>query len=114
MPLFSVSLLFSLEVDAPDAPEPLRELAIHVVFAADEDDARAKAMTIGEARAIRYKNFDGATARDILKGVAAVQSLIDDHLFDGMEVATWMFRRGERLVLDDAGLAPRPAGEVGV
>lgn len=111
MPLFSVSLLFSLEVEAPGAPEPLRELAIHVLSAADEIEAKTKAEAIGKAREIKYKNEHGETVRDGFKGVRAVQSLGDDRLFDGMEVASWLYRRGERLMLDDDGIAAEAAAK---
>lgn len=103
MPLFSVSLLFSLEVDAPDRPEPVRELAIHVLSAADRDEARVKGEGIGKAREQIYLNGVGEAVRDIFVGVIEVQDLIDDHLFDGMEVAYWMYR-GERLVIGKVGL----------
>lgn len=109
MPLFSVSLLFSLEVDARDSPEPLRELAIHVLSAANESEARLKGEAIGKARQTSYKNRDGETVRDAFRAVVGVQSLIDDELFDGMEAASWLFRRGEHLVLDDDGIAARRA-----
>ena len=103
MPLFTVSLLFSLEVQAPHAPEPLRELALHVLTAGDRDEAHAKGDAIGKARETIYENKDGELVR-----VVEVQSLIDDYLFDGMDVASWMFERGERLILDDRGIAPNP------
>jgi hypothetical protein len=83
MPLYAVSLLFSLEVQAPDAPEPLRELALHVVSAVDQDEAQAKADDIGRARQTSYKNRNGELVRDIFKGIAEVQSLMDDRLSMG-------------------------------
>ena|SRR5688500_12641229 len=110
MPLFSVSLLFSLETQAPNAPEPLQELAIHVLSAAHEDEAKVRAEAIGRARETNYKNRNGESVRDIFTRVVEVQSLIDEHLFDGMEVASWMFRRGERLVLDKGRITAHPAG----
>ena len=109
MPLFSVSLLFSLEVEAANSPEPLRELAIHILSAANESEAKLKGQAIGKARETSYKNRDGETVRDTFKAVIGVQSLIDDQLFDGMEVASGLFRRGEHLVLDDEGIAARSA-----
>jgi Domain of unknown function (DUF4288) len=108
MPLFSVSLLFSLEVEARDAPAPLRELAIHIISAADEGDAKVRGEAIGRSRQTSYKNRKGEPVRDTFMRVVEVQALIDDHLFEGMEVASWMFRKGEGLVFDDAGIAARP------
>lgn len=108
MKLFSVSLLFTLQVDAPDRPEPSRELAINVVSAADRDSARAKGETIGTAREIEYRNIAGETVRDTFVGVVEVQELCDAHLFDGMEVASWCYR-GERLVLEEGWTKPTRA-----
>jgi hypothetical protein len=109
MPLFSVSLLFSLQVEAVDAPEPLRELAIHVLSAADESEAKLKGEAIGKGRETTYENGDGETVQDTFKAIVGVQSLLDDQLLDGMEVASWLFRKGEHLVLDEAGVAARSA-----
>lgn len=100
MPLFSVSLLFSLQVEALDQPEPVRELAIHVLSAADQSEARTKGEDIGKAREIAYRNVNGEPVRDSFAGVVEVQHLFDDHLFDGMEVAYWCYR-GERLILEE-------------
>lgn len=111
MPLFSVSLLFSLEVAADNAPEPLRELSIHVLSATDENEAKVKAEAVGRARETEYKNRDGEDVRDIFRAVVGVQALIDEQLFDGMEVASWLFRRGEHLVLDDDGISPKAGAE---
>jgi hypothetical protein len=111
MALYTVSLLFSLEVQAANAPEPLRELALHVVSAADEDEAEARGLSIGKKRENSYKNAQGETVRDVFKGVLDVQGLTDDHFFDGMEVASWMFRKGEALVIGEDGIVDRPASE---
>lgn len=100
MPLFSVSLLSSLQVEALDRPEPVRELAIHALSAANPDEARIKGGSIGRAREIAYRNVNGELVRDDFAGVVEVQRLFDDHLFDGMEVASWCYR-GERLSLEE-------------
>jgi hypothetical protein len=105
--LFSVSLLFSLEVEARNAPEPLRELAIHVVSAADEGEAKVRGEAIGRSRQTSYNNRNGEPVRDVFMRVVEVQALIDDHLFEGMEVASWMFWKGERLIFDDAEGVPK-------
>lgn len=105
MPLFAVSLLFSLEVHASDVPEPLREITLHVLFAADENEARVRGAAIGRAQEIRYTNQDGEEVRNIFNRVIEVQSLIGDSLVDGLEVASWMFRRGEHLVIDEKGVS---------
>ena len=109
MPLFSVSLLFSLEVQAPTAPAPLLELAIRVVSAANETEARAKAAVLAEGQETTYRNSSGETVANVFLRVVEVQSLIDDHLFDGMEVASWMFKAGECLELSEEGIALKPA-----
>ena len=109
MPLFSVSLLFSLEVQAPTAPAPLLELAIRVVSAADEADARAKAAVLAQAQETTYRNSSEETVVNVFLRVVEVQSLFDDHLFDGMEVASWMFEAGECLELNEEGIAVKPA-----
>lgn len=111
MPLYAVSLLFSLEVQAPDAPAPLQELAIHLVSAANEDEANARGQAIGKARETHYKNRDAEIVCNIFKAVVEVRQLMDDHLFDGMEVASWMFRRGERIVIDEDGTRTSGADE---
>lgn len=104
MPLFSVSLMFSLKAQAATAPEPLREIAIYVLSAADEDDAEARAQATGHSYETSYENSDGELVRNIFKHVIEVQSLIGDHLFDGIEVASWMFRRGTCVILSDDGI----------
>ena len=104
MPLFTVSLLFSLEVEASHASEPLREWAMHVLFATDEADARTRGEALGKAHETSYKNREGEAVRNIFMAVVQVQQLLDVSLFDGLEVASWMFRRGERLVLDERGV----------
>ena len=111
MPLYAVSLLFSLEVQAPNAPEPLRELAIHVLSAADENEAEAKGRVIGRKRENSYRNTQEEVVRDIFQAVVEVQELIDDRLFDGMEVASRMFRRGETLVVNEGGIMSRASTE---
>ena len=103
MPIYAASLLFSLEVQAPDAPPPLLELAVHLVVAADERDAEARAQLIGRNRETSYKNAQGEFVCDTFKAVVEVQRLMDDQLRDGMEVTSWMFRRGERIVIDEGG-----------
>ncbi len=100
MPLFSVSLLFSCQLEAPDPPEMLRELAIHVLAAAGPDEARAKGHDIGNAKQHAYQNGSGETICWTFEGVVEVQDLYDGHLFDGMEVASWLYR-GKRLVLNE-------------
>jgi Domain of unknown function (DUF4288) len=106
MPLFSVSLLFSLEVEARDGPEPLLELAIHVVSAADENEAKVRGEAIGRLCQTSYRNSSGELVRNTFQNVVEVQTLMDDYLFEGMEVASWIFQRGERLILDQRGIAP--------
>jgi hypothetical protein len=111
MPLYAVSLLFSLEVQAPDAPQPLQELAVHVVAASDEKEAEARGRTIGKNRENSYRNPRGDVVRDTFKAVIEVQHLIDERLRDGMEVASWMFRKGEVLVVDEDGVMARAAAK---
>jgi hypothetical protein len=108
MPLFSVFLLFSSEVHAPDDPPPTLEIAIRVVSAADEAEARAKAAALGQADETTYLNMYGETVTNAFLRIVEVQWLVDDHLFDGMEVASWMFKVGERLELSQKGIAVKP------
>ena len=107
MPLYAVSLLFSLEVQSLDAPEALQELTVHVLSAPDENGARARGEAIGRARETSFKNRNGQAVQDIFKAVVEVQLLIDDQIFDGIEAASWMFRRGECLVIDDRGITAK-------
>jgi hypothetical protein len=109
MPLFAVSLLFSLEVQAADAPKPLYELAVHVVFAADEDEALSRGRVIGRQREDSYRNREGELVRNVFKSVVSVHGLFEDDFSDGIEVAYWMFRGGECIVIDEQGVAVRPA-----
>ncbi len=111
MPLYAVSLLFSLEVEAPNAPKPLRELSVHVVSAADETEAEARGQAIGKKQEHSYKNPQGDTVRDIFNAVVEVQELIDHHLFEGIEVASWMFREGEILVIGEGSSSIKVAVE---
>lgn len=100
MALFAVSLTFLLTVHAEDAPKPTRELAIHLVFAENEEEARVKGTDIGRARETSYLNAAGEVVQDTFRGVVEVKALIDDHLFDGMEVCYWLYE-GDRLILED-------------
>lgn len=86
MPLFAVSLTFTLEVQAPGLPEPVRELALHLLSAPDVGDAKAKGERIGKARETSYENGKGETVRDVSKAVVEVQELLHAAMFDGMEV----------------------------
>jgi len=43
--------------------------------------------------------------------VIEVQRLIDDQLRDGMEAASWMFRKGEALVIGEDGVVSTFAPE---
>ncbi len=113
MPLYSVSVLFALEVQAPDAPAPLLELAIHVLSAADEAEARAEAARLARARETTYRNRAGEVVSDSFRVVVEVQPLLADRLADGMEVASWMFAAGKTLVLGESGFAAAPASSPG-
>ena len=101
MSLYTISFLISLEVEAPNAPKPLLELAIHVVSAVDETEAEARGEAIGRTQEHSYKNCEGETVRNTFRAVVEVHELIDNHLFDGMEVASWMFSEGETLVIGE-------------
>lgn len=96
MPLFAVHLLFSLEVQASDPGQPLQELAIHVLSAANSDEAQARGETLGRNREHSYANCYGELVCDTFHAVVEVQSLLDDSLSDGMEVTSWLWR-GKRL-----------------
>jgi hypothetical protein len=109
--LFAVSLTFLLKVDTPNPPEPMRELAIHLVFADNEREAHAKGTDIGRARETAYLNVDGLTVRDTFQGVVELQELQEKHLFDGMEVSSWLYK-GDRLILDE-GWTHRPSDAPG-
>ena len=109
MPLFSVSLLFSTKVHAPDAPPPTLEIAIRAVSATDEAEARDKAGALARAYETTYLNWFGETVTNAFLRIVEVQWLVDDHLFDGMEVASWMFKAGECLELSEEGIAVKPA-----
>jgi hypothetical protein len=52
---FRSSLLFWLKVQASGTPEPLRELAIYLLSAADEEEAKGKGESIGRGRETSYK-----------------------------------------------------------
>ena len=108
MPLFAVSLTFSLDVQAPGPPEPIRELAIHVLSAANGEEAKAKGELIGKARETSYENAAGETVRDVFKAVVEVQELLDSTFFDGMEVSYWLYR-GDRLDIEEGWLGAKPA-----
>jgi len=108
MTLFAVSLLFSLEVQVSDLPEPVRELAIYLLSANDTEDAKAKGERIGKAREISYENAAGEVVRDCFKAVVEVQLLYDTHIFDGMEVSSWLYR-GDRLVIEEGRITATPA-----
>lgn len=107
MNLFAVSLLFTLEVQAVDAPEPTRELAIYLLSAASREDAIAKGQLIGNARELSYENSEGETVHDVFQAVVEVQKLHDVAIFDGMEVSSWLYQ-GDRLVLGDGWIAAEP------
>ena len=106
MALFAVSLTFVLKVDAVDAPEPTRELAIHVVRAENEAEARVRGDVIGRARQLSYLNAYGEPVTDEFVEVVEVQLLSGDQLIDGMEVSSWLYQ-GERLVIEEGWTSGR-------
>jgi hypothetical protein len=105
---FAVFLTFLLDVHVPDPSEPIHELAIHLIIAAEGEEAKAKGELIGKARKTIYENGAGKTVRDVFKAVVEVQELRDATFFDGMEVSSWLYR-DDRLVIEEGWLETKPA-----
>ena len=105
MPLFAVSLLSECRVGGALPPEPLHELAIHVVQAQDENDARVRGAELGNNRQHAYRNAYDEEVSWVFQRVVECQDLFDHDLADGMEVSSWLYK-GERLCLNDGWLAP--------
>ena len=105
MPLFAVSLLSECRVAGTLPPEPTYELAIHIVQAQDENEARARGAELGNNRQHAYRNADGEEVSWVFQRVVECQDLFDRELADGMEVSSWLYG-GERLCLNDGWSAP--------
>lgn len=100
MPLFAVSLLSECRVAGAVLPDPMHELAIHIVQAQDEAEARARGAELGAHRQHAYRNSDGEEVTWIFQRVVECQDLFERSFSDGMEVSSWLYR-GERLCLND-------------
>lgn len=105
MTIYAVSLKFMSSVEEQEPDEPLRELAIHLVFADDEAQARAKGKEIGRSLETTYRNVSNNEVRVIFEGIVQVQDLIGNGLFDGMEVSYWLYT-GNRVNIDDNWIDP--------
>lgn len=108
MPLFALSLLSVCRVADAHAGAPLYELAIHVVAARDEAEARERGADLGASRQLSYRNGEDADVSWVFERVVECQNLFADALSDGMEVSSWLFR-GERLCLNDGWSPPPPS-----
>lgn len=104
MPLFAVSLLSECSLVGAPLATPLREVAIHVVQARDEDEACARGARIGSERQHAYRNTDGENVSWVFQRVVECQTLYDRDFADGMEVSSWLYE-GEKLCLNDGWLA---------
>jgi len=100
MRLFAVSLLSICRVDTRTHYEPISELSIHLVFAENEAQARARGEKLGQQNNHSYKNKDQKDVLWIFERVVECQELSDTEFFDGMEVSSWIFP-GEKLCLND-------------
>ncbi len=100
MPLFAVSLLSDCRVAGVLPPDPMHELAIHLVQAQDEADALAQGAKLGARRQHTYRNQDDEDVSWIFRCVVECQELYDREPSEGMEVSSWLYR-GERLCLND-------------
>lgn len=100
VPLFAVSLLSECRVAGNITSDPLHELAIHVVEALDEAEARARGSELGVKRQHAYGNADGEEVSWVFQRVVECQDLSDREMSDGMEVSSWLYK-GERLCLND-------------
>ncbi len=107
MPLFAVSLFLDCRVAGSLEPDVLHELAIHMVRAQDEDDARARGTELGTRHETTYRNADGDEVSWVFQRVVECQELLENELADGMEVSSWLYR-GECLCLNDGWSAPTP------
>jgi hypothetical protein len=83
----------------------MREVAVHLVQARDDAEARERGAEIGSGRQHNYLNGDGEDVSWRFRRVVECQELLDSELKDGMEVSSWLYR-GERLCLDDGWSAP--------
>lgn len=100
MPWYAVSLLCECHVAGALPADSMRELAVHLVAAGDEAEARARGADIGAKRQHRYRNGEGEDVAWAFRGVVECQELCDRELADGMEVSSWLYR-GERLTLNE-------------
>jgi len=100
VPLFAVSLFSDCRVAGVLPPDPMHELAIHIVQAQDETKALAQGAELGSRRQHTYRNSDGEDVSWVFQRVVECQELYDHELSDGMEVSSWLYR-GKRLCLND-------------
>ena len=106
MPLFAVSLLSECRVAGVLPPDPMHQVAIHLVRARDEIEARALGAELGVKRQHGYRNGGGEEVLWIFQRVLECQDLVGPEFVDGMEVSCWLYE-GERLCLND-GWSPTP------
>ena len=53
-----------------------------------------------ERESVLTSTRDGETVRNTFRGIVEAQLLLDERLFDGMEVSSWMYG-GDRLMLEE-------------
>ena len=87
MPLFAISLLSECRVAGVLPPQPMHQVAIHLVKARDEMEARARGTEMGVGRQHAYRNGDGEEVFWAFRRVVECQDLADREFVDGMEVS---------------------------
>ncbi|WP_437997658.1 DUF4288 domain-containing protein [Sorangium sp. So ce185] len=92
---YSVCMLFESEVDDQSSEEPLCEESIRLVNAADVDEAKRIADSLGVELEHSYANPDGKTVRWMFKGIVEVQDLCEAEIVNGTEVFSRMFKKGQ-------------------
>ena len=87
----------------------MHQVAIHLVKARDEMEARARGTEMGVGRQHAYRNGDGEEVFWAFRRVVECQDLADREFVDGTEVSCWLYE-GERLCLNDGwSLVPEPS-----
>ena len=86
----------------------MHQIAIHLVKARDETEARARGAELGMKRQHAYRNGDGEEALWVFRRVVECQDLVDLEFVDGMNVSCWLYE-GDRLCLNDSWSSPEPS-----
>lgn len=93
MSWYSVRVIYRSTVDGVEVADSLMEESVRVFTASSDDEARLKRENVARAGEHSYKNEKSETVQWIVESIEDAQDLCEDHLSDGIEVHSRLFRR---------------------